>query len=285
MSMDKKRFNKVYIEITNVCNLNCSFCTPCDRQKRFMTKEEFDIITDKVKPFTDYIYLHVLGEPLLHPELSDFLDIAQEKNLKVIITTNGTLLNKCKDIILSKKCIFKVNVSLHSFEANQNVNFDEYIENCFDFCEKASGKGIVCVLRLWNKNGKDTLNEKIICKMREFFKDGFFTPNSKGLYIKEKLFVEYGEKFEWRESREKEGSMRCYALKDQAAVLCDGRVVPCCIDANANLVLGNIFNEDFEIIINSPKAKALREGFDRGEAKFDFCKKCGFAKTLFKDKK
>lgn len=285
MNMDKKRFNKVYIEITNFCNLNCSFCCPCDRQKRFMTADEFEIITDKVKPFTDYIYLHVLGEPLLHPDLLDFLDIAEKKSLKVIITTNGTLLSKTKDIILSKNCVFKVNVSLHSFEANQNINFDQYLENCFDFCDKASRKGIVCVLRLWNKNGKDTLNETIVSKMKEFFKDGYFTDNSKGLYIKEKLFVEYGEKFEWREEKEKIGSMRCYALKDQAAILCDGRVVPCCIDANANLVLGNIFDEDFENIINSAKAKALREGFDRGKAKFYFCKKCGFAKTLFKDKK
>lgn len=278
-----KRFAKAYVEITNICNLSCSFCTGTDRQKQFMTVENFKLIANKLFPFTDYIYLHVLGEPLLHPELREILDICTSFDLKVCLVTNGTLLDKTKDVLLNSPCLSRVSISLHSFEANSGQNFDSYLDSCLSFAKCASDKGIICVLRLWNmdtyiKHGQNTKNADIVGKIRAFFPDGQFENNSRGIRIYPKLFIENAERFEWR-SKDAIDSVRCYALKDQIAVLCDGRVVPCCIDCNANLVLGNIFTDEVFDIITSDKAVKLIEGFKNSKAVFDYCKKCGFVQT------
>ena len=84
-----KKFKKMYIEITNICNLNCIFCPKTLRKPKFMSCDEFKIIADKLKNYGDYIYLHVLGEPLLHPDIEKILSISESFNFKVIITTNG----------------------------------------------------------------------------------------------------------------------------------------------------------------------------------------------------
>ena len=94
-----KRFNKIYVEIGNVCNLSCSFCPTLKREKRQMTPNEFGVICEKIRPYTDYIYLHLMGEPLLHNELDELLSIAKAQGFKVCITTNGTLLDKRVDLL------------------------------------------------------------------------------------------------------------------------------------------------------------------------------------------
>ena len=123
-----KKFKKFYIEITNVCNLSCSFCPQTKRSPEIMKFDVFNKILDEVKPYTDYLYFHVKGEPLLHPEIDKFLDISYEKGFMVNITTNGTLISKAKDKILMKPALRQVNFSLHSFDGNQSHNNkEEYI--------------------------------------------------------------------------------------------------------------------------------------------------------------
>lgn len=89
-----RTFKKVYIEITSVCNLACSFCPPTARAKGLIKVEQFNKILDEIRPHTKYIYLHVKGEPLLHPRIDQLLDAAHAKGFKVNITTNGTLIKK-----------------------------------------------------------------------------------------------------------------------------------------------------------------------------------------------
>lgn len=278
-----KRFAKAYVEITNVCNLSCSFCSGTNRKKQFMSSEDFKLVANKLVPFTDYIYLHVLGEPLLHPELEKILNICTCLNLKVCLVTNGTLLSRVKDILLNAPCLSRVSISLHSFEANKGQDFDSYLDSCLDFCKHAHQKGIICVLRLWNldtfiSHNQNTKNNDILEKIHSFFPDGQFDKNTRGLRIYPKLFIEYAERFEWR-SQSNCNHVRCYALKDQIAVLCDGSVVPCCIDSNANLLLGNIYQDDINDILTSDKAVKLTEGFKNSKAVFDYCKNCGFVQT------
>ena len=107
-----KRFKRVYIEITNVCNLSCNFCPKTMRKAHSMDVDSFKKILDQVKPYTDYLYLHLKGEPLLHPNLPEFLDLCAEREFKVNITTNGTLLRKMKDKIIKKPSIRQINISL-----------------------------------------------------------------------------------------------------------------------------------------------------------------------------
>ena len=164
-----KRFAKVYIEISNICNLKCSFCPGTTRKPKRMSIDEFKAVLTKIKDYTDYIYFHLLGEPLCHPELEAFLSLAEEMNFKVIITTNGTLLSKCKEILLKSDSHYKTVISLHSFEANDNKNsFENYLDVCFSYAKSAENKKIV-VLRLWNNGGKDSLNNEILSVLENYF--------------------------------------------------------------------------------------------------------------------
>ncbi len=282
--MSKKQiFNKAYLEITNVCNLNCSFCKGTDREKCFISPDNFRIAAQKLRPVTEYLYLHVLGEPTLHPHLNTLLDICRELEFKVIITTNGTLLYRTGCVLLESKALHKVNISLHAFEANSGIDFDKYLDTCFDFSEKLSSQGKICVLRLWNgdkeeKYGENKLNSSIIDALKKKFPE-LWQENTKGFRIKNKLFLEFAERFEWREKEKSDEKINCYGLRDQIGVLVDGRVVPCCIDCDGGITLGNIFTDSLQDIISSPRAATIAEGFRQGKAVEEYCKKCGFVRT------
>ncbi|WP_294170246.1 radical SAM protein, partial [uncultured Clostridium sp.] len=151
------RFKKIYIETTNICNLSCNFCPKTSRKLGFMETEDFKKIINKVKGYTNHIYLHLMGEPFLNNNLESFLQIAKEANIKVNITTNGTLINNVKDVLINSGAIRQINISLHSFEANENnINFYDYLNNILQFIEEANKKTeIICSLRLWNIDTED----------------------------------------------------------------------------------------------------------------------------------
>ena len=279
----KDIYNKAYLEITNICNLSCSFCKGTDRDKCFMSEENFTVAAKKLRQVTSYIYFHILGEPTLHPNLDSFLEICHELDFKVIITTNGTLLSKAGDVLLSSPALHKVNISLHALEANERLSFDEYLDGCADFARKMSEKGKICVLRLWNgdsdgKYGSGKLNDGIMSRLELNFDRALWKQNTKGFRLSDKLFLEFAERFEWRESDVDE-QVRCYGLRDQIGVLCDGRIVPCCIDCDGAITLGNIFTDEILNVINSPLAVEMAEGFRNGKAAHPYCKKCGFVRT------
>ena len=95
----KKMFKRIYIEILNYCNLNCPFCNKTTKDKKYISRDEFNHILKEIVPYTDYIYLHVQGEPLLHKDLINFLIDAKEMGLNINLTTNGTLLFNFPNIL------------------------------------------------------------------------------------------------------------------------------------------------------------------------------------------
>lgn len=276
-----RRFNKIYLEISNICNLNCSFCPGTRRKKKAMTVQEFSVLLPKLRPYSDYLYFHLMGEPLCHPDLEQFLHLAGIEGFKVILTTNGTLLKKQQQILLSSPALHKVNISLHAFEANDlTVPFETYLADCFAFGQAAAGKKIV-VYRLWNKGGADAMNQGILATMKTFF-PAVWTTERKGIRIGERIFLEYGDKFDWPDLTAPEGSCRvfCYGLRDQIGVLCDGTVVPCCLDHEGDLSLGNLFEDDLDTILNTSRAKAIYDGFTDRTAAEELCRKCGYARRF-----
>lgn len=275
-----KRFKKVYIEISNICNLSCSFCPKTIRPPKMMNENEFSHVINQITPFTDYVYFHLLGEPLLHPNLKIFLKIAEENNLKVIITTNGTLLKEKNEILLSCFSHYKTVISLHSFEANSKINFDDYINTCLNYAVKAQDKKIV-VLRLWNNGGKNLLNSSILQKIEERFPKPWRDTRG-GKQIGNNIYIQYGDKFDWPDitAQTTNNTAFCYGLRDQIGVLSDGTVVPCCLDNNGEINLGNIFENDLETIINSPRAQNIYNGFSNRTACEELCKKCSFARKF-----
>lgn len=276
-----KRFNKIYLEISNICNLNCAFCPGTARKKHAMTEHEFSALLPKLRPWTDYLYFHLMGEPLVHPNLSRFLKLAGEEGFKVILTTNGTLLRQKQDILLSSPAVHKINISLHAFEANDlAVPFAQYLDECFTFGQAAQGKKLV-VYRLWNQGGADKLNEDILRRMESFFPKPW-RENRKGTAIGDKIFLEFGDKFDWPDLTAQESGERvfCYGLRDQIGVLCDGTVVPCCLDHEGDLELGNLHNQSMEDILSSHRAQAIYNGFSGHTAVEELCRKCGYARRF-----
>jgi len=276
-----KRFHKIYLEISNVCNLSCAFCPGTKRQKHIMTETEFSALMPKLRPYSDYLYFHLMGEPLLHPQLGRFLDIAGEWGFKVILTTNGTLLSQQQEVLLASPALHKVNISLHAFEANDlTVPFGQYLDDCFHFGHAAMGKKIV-VYRLWNNGGAAVLNRQILDTMEGYF-PAPWTDSRQGKRIGERIFLEYGDKFDWPDLSAPEGTDRvfCYGLRDQIGVLCDGTAVPCCLDHEGELALGNLFQEDMNTILAKPRAQAIYNGFSKKEAAEELCRKCGYARRF-----
>lgn len=273
-------YNKVYVEITNICNMNCSFCHGHKREPRLMSIEEFSVILEKLKEQTKYIYYHLMGEPLTHPLLSEFIKLAGESGYKSIITTNGTLLKKCGDELLNAG-IHKINISLHSFENGDYESHSNYIKNIAEFSKKAADKGVIVVLRLWNKGADFDRNDTTLSLLKENI-SGDWVENTRGLKIRDKIFLEWGERFQWpdKDAEIKGSKYFCYGLKDQFGILCDGTVVPCCLDSDGVINLGNIFTDDINSILNSKRATNIVEGFKCGKASEDLCKKCGYAQRF-----
>lgn len=283
---------KAYFEITNVCNLNCSFCPKTKREKRFVTTEEFASVAEKLAGRIEYLYLHLMGEPTLHPELPRMLDIGGRYGFKIIITTNGTTLAEKGELLLSADSVYKISISIHSFEANersQEEYLSSYLQPCFDFAHRASSAGKICVFRLWNLNGMGTTGEndknpEILDQMRQYF-GGSWQFTRSGMRIADRVFLEYGEKFEWpdpssSEKYDADADCFCHGLRDQIGILCDGTVVPCCLDSEGSIRLGNIFDSSLEDILESPKAKAFYDSFTKRKSPTALCSSCGYAKRF-----
>ena len=275
------RFRKVYLEISNICNLSCRFCPGTKRSKKAMTEEELAVLLPKIRPYTDYLYFHLMGEPLLHKNLERFLEMAGSYGFKVILTTNGTLLKKQQEMLLRSPALHKVNISLHAFEANDlSVPFAIYLSDCFAFGNASNGKKLV-VYRLWNQGGEDKQNRGILETMHQSF-PGEWVQERQGIRIANRTYLEYGDKFDWPDPTASEGDAQvfCYGLRDQLGVLCDGTVVPCCLDHEGDLALGNLLTQDMEDILNTPRAKAIYDGFAHRQATEELCRKCGYARRF-----
>ena len=277
-----KRFRKIYLEITNRCNLRCSFCPGTRRPSRSMEEGDFIRLLDKLVPWTDFLYFHLMGEPLGHPKLIRFLDLAGERGFRVILTTNGTLLPRRQEQLLCAGALHKVNISLHAFEANDlPISFEEYLDGCLGFGQAAQGEKLV-VYRLWNEGGADCRNEDILKRLEEYFPKPW-VQERRGVRLGERVYLEHGEKFDWPELSAPDAGEQvfCYGLRDQLGVLCDGTVVPCCLDHEGDIPLGNLFEQSMEEILATPRAQAIFNGFEHGLAVEDLCRRCGFARSRF----
>jgi len=274
-----RQLRKAYLEITNVCNLRCAFCPGTRRTPGFLAPEDFQILAAKLRPHTEYLYLHLMGEPLLHPGLEDILDRAGSLGFKVMITTNGVLLGERGEPLCTASAVEKVSISLHSFEGNQGECLEDYLAQCIAFAKKITAKGKRCALRLWNlEGGANSLNGEILSALEIVFPQPWRTDH-RGTTLASHVFLEWGEQFNWPDLSvpERDGPSFCYGLRDQVGVLWDGTVVPCCLDHEGDIPLGSLYHQSLEEILNSPRAQAIYDGFSQGRAQEELCRRCGFA--------
>lgn len=274
---------KAYLEITNVCNLSCSFCHKTGREKRFMTEAEFEHLTDRLEGNAKYLFFHLMGEPLLHPLLPQFVRRAREKGFLPAITTNGTLLGERGEALLACPP-YKISISLHAPAANEAFADEGYLRACIDFAKKLEGHDTIVAFRLWNIGGEgERENEGILAALCAAFPQPWEKKWS-GYRLGDKIFLEWGEEFAWPDPAapaiDEREPLFCYALRQQVGILADGTVVPCCLDAEGALALGNLHLQPLEEILNSPRARAIYEGFTNHRAAEELCRRCGYARRF-----
>ena len=275
-----KRFNKIYIEITNKCNLTCSFCSKDILPKREMTPSEFEKIIYKVKNYTDIVYLHVKGEPLLHSNLDEILTICDNNNIKVNITTNGTLLMNKKNILLNHY-IRKINISLHC-----ENNYTNYYENVFEVCDELSRKSII-IYRIWTLPSLDLdrISTNIVEKLNNHYHLStdivHKIKKEKNIKINNNIFVDKDYEFDWPIiNQNKRNIGTCLGTRSHIAILSNGDVVPCCLDSNGVNRLGNIFDNDLDFILNSELFRKINSGFQNNKIVSDLCQSCTYCKRF-----
>ena len=273
-----KRFSKIYIEITNYCNLSCSFCSIDKREKKEMTLDEFKIVIEKIKDYTNDIYLHVKGEPLLHTKLDKILSICDDNNINVRITTNGTLLLKKKDILL-KHHIKQINVSLHS-----ENNISTYFSDVFNTCDELSKKTTI-VYRIWTLPNK--LFTNIVDKISNHYTLSTIIVdkimNEKNIKIRDNIYLDKDNEFDWPKITNKKSDYgTCLGTKNHIAILSNGNVTVCCLDSDGVIKLGNIFKDSLDDIINSKIFKEINNGFKNNKLVCDLCKSCTYRQQFNK---
>lgn len=272
-NIEEKMIDRCYIEITNTCNLDCHFCPKHQRKRRQLSTEEFDLLTDKVRGKVCFLYFHLMGEPLLHPLLPQFITMAREKGFKTVLTSNGTLLHRAMNLLDTLP--HKVQLSLHSHESNARGELSSYMEEVMNFATQAAAKGTCVVLRLWNQGGMDKENELVMDYIAEYVPRPW-KERPDGFRLCDNLYLEFDRKFEWPSANASSAKREvfCKALLKQIGVLSDGSLVPCCLDHNGDVVLGNLFHQSLEEILSSPRAQAMIEGFQHHTATEALCQNC-----------
>lgn len=268
---------RCYLEITNVCNLDCVFCPKTQRGKHRLTIDEFETLTDKLKGHVRFLYFHLMGEPFLHPHLAQFIKIARGKDFVPVLTTNGTLLSGADDVISAHP--HKIQISLHSHEGNGKESPEIYIQEVMTFACKATAQGVIVVLRLWNQGGYDSANEQILQQIARY-KPQPWIKRDDGWKLSDNLYLEYDKMFEWPDDNREaypDKNIFCYALRNQIGVLVDGSVVPCCLDHEGDMVLGNLFEKALDEILASARAQSIYDGFTNHIAVEPMCRCCGYA--------
>lgn len=277
---DAAMLKRAYVEITNVCNLRCDFCPGTRRESRFMTPEEFAVVTGRLRGRAEYLYLHVMGEPLLHPALGELLRIAAEQGFRLCVTTNGTLLPAAGETLLACGALHKVSVSLHSFEGSGcGGELGAYLDRVWAFARQAAERGVIVALRLWNGGGASARNGEILRFLREESGGAVWRENRRDSFtLQNNLYLERGERFDWPDLTAAEsGAEFCLGLRQQLAVLADGTVTPCCLDHEGDIPLGNLLRQELEEILASPRARALYDGFSARRPAEELCRRCGYA--------
>lgn len=265
----KKRFKKIYVEITNACNLNCDFCIKNKRDSKFISINEFKLLLSKLNNYTDYLYFHVLGEPLMHPKINELIDLAST-NFKINITTNGYLIDK----IRNNKNIRQLNISLHSFTDTYKVSLTNYLNNIFDSIEQLIKNKTYISLRLWVKN---KYTKEIIDHINRRYRINI-NYDIENYKINNYLFINNFHKFIWPDLNNDtyDSTGTCYGLIDHIGILVDGKVIPCCLDSRGDITLGNIYKDNLDEILDSDRSNNIVNGFKHNKKIEELCKHCKF---------
>jgi len=283
-----KQFPRVYFELTDRCNLSCAFCAGA-HGTREMEKDSLDAVIRRIADVTDEIRPHVLGEPLIYPHFAYFMSLCETYGVSVKITTNGLAVSENRNILLESPVLREINFSLHSFTESTHGSPETYLSPILSLCDEFTARNtpVHINFRFWNMSDNvlpDT--RRLFSILTDHYKSD--TPDSRGNDIPDggkssvkltlRRRISFDEQFEWpslsRPVIRKHGF--CHGTRSHIAILSDGTVVPCCLDARGNIPLGNIHSAPLAEIIRSPRFLAIKEGFSRRELTEDLCRRCSY---------
>jgi len=282
------KFYRIYIELTNVCGLTCSFCPTKELPNKEMDLDFFESVIIQSKVYTKEIACHVVGDPLTQSNLHDYLDIIQKHGLKAMLTTSGYFLKKHSYDTLFHPCVKQINISLNSFNKNDtSLTFEQYMEPVLALCNQKleRQKDIFINLRVWNLDemmSERIFNEVLFEKLSSAFQTELdlktiYQQRPKSIRLASKILVHFDNYFEWPSlNNQYYGDGTCQGLQSHVAILASGKVVPCCLDCDGIIELGDLHESRLEDILSSTRAVNMIEGFKQGKAVEELCQKCSY---------
>lgn len=277
------RFKKVYIELSDKCGLNCKFCPTPKNKRPVLTPLEFEFVLQKFRPYCDFFTMHILGDPMIL-DIKAYLEVARKLDVKIDLTTSGFYLKDKIEMILSYN-LAQFNISLASFFWQNLVKFDDYIEPILEFCDKFSGDGFVN-LRLWNfDKSNNPLNDNSIFynKFNSHF-NIVIDEKAPKFRLKRHILLTQSRSFNWpfvSKNQKTNTFGSCYGLIHQIGVLSSGKIVPCCMDASGEIVLGDIFCDELEAVFKSERFQNIVSGFRQNILVEKLCQACEFREVKF----
>ncbi len=282
------KFYRTYIEITNVCGLSCSFCPTKELPSTKMELDFFESTIQQLKPYTKEIACHVMGDPLTQSNLHDYLDIINKYGLKALLTTSGYFLKKHSYNTLFHPCVKQINISLNSFNKNDtSLTLNQYLQPIIELCKNKveQKKELFINLRVWNLDelmSEKDFNEQLFLTLEKEFNitlklGKFYKEKPKSIRLDTKVLLHFDNYFEWPSLKNKNyGHGTCQGLQSHIAILASGKVVPCCLDCDGIIELGDLHKESLKTILSNSRTLNIVEGFKSGKAVEELCQKCSY---------
>ena len=306
------KFHKIYVEITDICGLSCSFCTPKKAKRGVMPLTLFKNIIEQIANYTKFISLHVLGDPLCVENLNEYLAIGSYYNVKFDIVSSGAFLQQKHFPILTQDSIHQVSFSLDALFNHSHLNKEihKYFDRIIDFYMYANANypKLYINLRLFGNNDYTYLLER--------FPNAIMQTEKRRLRLAKNFFLRFHKPFIWHATQKhhnlkssfldsinqslhkdkpsndklletksimsqmqnhpKPNKPYCFGSVKQLAILANGIVVPCCIDANGSMPLGNLCVQDFESILKSKPMKTMQKAQHTHKNLPNLCSTCTF---------
>jgi len=289
------KLQKIHIEITNVCNLKCSFCPSVDRDARFMAPAAFEQVLLKVKDHSQWVCLHLMGEPTAHPQFAEIVERCHFYQKKVYLVTNGLLMPRHTALLQGQGFFHQINFSLQSYWDNfPDRDIKPYLESLLQVSNLVfqNEPHVYVNFRFWDRGHESEKSKQAIQYILEHYNLNLdverllagehFDQNRKRFLLAPRHYLHFDQRFAWpsKQSNPDYGLRgRCQALKTHAGVLVDGTVVPCCLDSEGELALGHLLENQassFSEILGGRRAQNLRHGFTQGRRLEDLCRHCDF---------
>lgn len=282
------KFYRAYVEITNLCGLACSFCPPKTTPALTMSTELFERVLTQLKPYTDEIACHVMGDPLTLSNLGRYLDLARAQGFRVMLTTSGFHLPRHSVTTLLHPAVRQLNVSLNSYNKNDTaLSLEAYLAPILALCEAKRGKrdDLFVNLRVWNLDeevSEKAFNATLFAILEKRFdtrldSETIYAEKSKSIRLDTRVLLHFDRYFEWPSlDNPVVGDGTCHGLSSQVGILASGDVVPCCLDGTGIMGLGNVKEASLQAILASQRARAIVDGFRASKAVEELCRHCSY---------